>query len=458
MVKVGEEWEHRRRHWETDDTRWSLLLGGEGPVPRAITATVHILGILRSHLTIENAHAAEMLKISTETVGPFAEDSTLDEATRQGILAMRPPAIAALHDAAKASAGGALASSSAARDRALRLAQSIAHLEAVEVAVRQETTEASKLLRKQRVLLTKLHTAAVAAFNELRKGHEKQRELRARSFQSAPASPPDLWLLCHGFLLCLAAFERECERLTANMTAARDGLLQSADRLWLSSAAALASTNPAPASSDAPAATLTATASSLSPPGSRGAALPSNPFTLRSGVVARRVGGMLRTAWVQEWAVLTIEHTLLLFSSTPAEMAESKGLPPAKAILVIDCSGSVAARAYHPPADAATADDRRGHDSSSPPPAASGKGVPALVRPSTTRIVLSVPVAPGLWARLGVARRGGSSTAHDMCEHDLDFGSAIEASHWLEALNGALGSEGSEPRPQAQPAPRLSLS
>ena len=442
MAKVSEEWEQKRRHWETDDVKWSFLLGGEGPVPRALTATVHILGILRLHLITENAHAESLLKISSETVGPFAEESTLDEATKQGLLAMRPPAIVALHDAAQASAGGALASSSAARDRALRLAQSIARLEAVETAVRQETTEANKLLGKQRAVLTKLHTATCAAFDELRKGHEKQRELRSRSFQSAPANVQDLWLLCHNFLLCLAAFDHECERISANMAVARDGLLQSADRLWLSSAAALSSTNPNPASTDA-LATISPAASSLSSAMacSKLAALPSNPFTLRSGVVARRVEGVLKTTWVQEWAVLTIEHKLLLFSSTPSEMAESKGLPRAKAVLSIDCTGSVAVRPYRPPPDQAAAHQRYGHVSSTP---------------STTRIVLAVPVAPGIWARLGVSRRVGSSGVQDMQEHDLDFGSEMEATRWLEALNGTVGEPNSQSGSGA--APRLSLS
>ena len=463
LAKEQERWEDKEqaftvlldffgatsRAWEAEHDAHTKLVGSDGPSARALHVASTTLAGLRAEEKAEEQYAAEMLRLSVAVPTDLASGDD----TAAAASASTASATTHLHSAAKASSDRSLRLASEARERALRLNQSAGQLAAVEAAVRSEVREAAKTLHKQRAPLLKQQATVEATFGDLQRAHEKQQQRRAATSQlqssgGTIAAGADLWLLAHTFLRAAQSHAHEAKGLAGPMAATRDGLGASAERLMACASFALAPELPVKAA--APAAV---TASAAAAPSASAAPLvPDNPFTARSGVCSRHLDGVLRSSWLQEWAVLTAgarlpfpsnsipslephcptnlslsfapsaDRTLHLFSCTPSELLQSHGLPPAKPALTLDCaSGGTTARAWTPKNDAA--DD--------------GDGATTVWFTPSSRVTLTTPatssrspVTQRLWAKLG------RSASTDTVRHELEFGSAVDASEWLEALSG----------------------
>lgn len=181
-----------------------------------------------------------------------------------------------------------------------------------------------------------------------------------------------------------------------------------------------------------------------------------NPFTLRQGVAARRVCGMLRASWLQEYAVLTTDRVLHLFSATPAEVStpHTGGLPSRPVLTISLGGGGDLARAWTPSDDSANGDRRAAADGSCDDAAGSPTAVTTWFTPSS-RVLIALPASQRLWDRIGGGRLLGGSPAGR--EHEIDFGSALEAAEWLRALNGDDASAGAMSEAGGDASPRVSL-
>ena len=418
---------------------WSALLGVEGPGGRAPSTAASVTATLHAAEKAEEGYAVEISRLSVRALHDLSDE-----------LAPPTSPMAALSTAAKANSERSVRAASDARERALRLSQARGHLAAVEASVASEVRDLTRTLQRAHAALTRQQVQVGVAYDELRHAFEAEAKRHAATTELDASwgggGGADLWQPAHLFLRAAAAQRAEAEAQAAAMAATRAALLQAAERLWSCASAAVAppldDSERAPASAAAP---LPVSDSPVSVPWQesvwplpQNAALPlvpANPYTRRSGACTRLRDGVLRTSHLSEWAVLTLDRTLHLFDygGGGEGHAEAAGvavhLQPAKPVLTLDCSDGplgATARAWTP--DAAD------------------QGLySTLLFNTSSRVLLSVPPAANrspvtqrLWAatlgRAASATVGGGGGGP--VEHDLNFGTPVQAEEWLAALGG----------------------
>lgn len=184
LASLNVRWSAYVAGWQADEKSWEHLLAADGLIRTAQTAATHALATLRNAVSVEERHAADLVKLSA-TVRTVSEGSlgaaACEETSADAVAAAA--LLRSLAAAARANADRQLASASAAKEKALRVSRALTHLELVNGTEQLGIHDACKAIRKHRAALTKSHAAVAASFDELRKEFDRQSLARATEDQ-----------------------------------------------------------------------------------------------------------------------------------------------------------------------------------------------------------------------------------------------------------------------------------
>ncbi|KAL1527899.1 hypothetical protein AB1Y20_009275 [Prymnesium parvum] len=317
-----------------------------------------------------------------------------------------PPSVS---ESTAASESHASALAQGARDRAHRLSHSAGSLRRAREELEDERTAAARTLAARQPPLRRLLERVRAASAALHAGCERQRALVG--YAATCAVEADLWLLAHRMAHAADAYVAETAELAALAAELRARLRAASERAARRVESALADGSAAPRvdrrgdelphgwhgwrKADADARELALAAAPMPSPSS---------LAIKCGRLDRFAAGGLRgaDAWLSEWAVLSVDGFLHLFTCAPSEVVGGEKPPELPSLSLECCVG---------PAPCAT----------------------RLSESSTTRIRVLATVRSGpLWSR--VQQLAGWQP--QISTYEFDCGRmAGEMESWLDAFS-----------------------